>query len=103
MIKIKGGPIAMNQGGFGPDDYVLKPTEGGRWVRVIRRTGRHFVDRQSAIADIEAWAEIARRISDHMCVADSARVYERRRDTIRTVNASEFLQTITDTESKTER
>lgn len=42
MPKFMGGPIFMNSGGQGPDDYLLKPVVGGHWVKVIFRFGRNF-------------------------------------------------------------
>jgi len=41
-MKFEGGPIQLNSGGFGPDDYLLKPIKGGRWTKVIFRWGRNF-------------------------------------------------------------
>jgi len=100
MLNLKGGPIFLNSGGLGPDDYLLKAVDGGRWVRVIRRSGRHFDgDRQHALDDHGAWAQIAQRIRERVCTSDNAKRYNATKTKIQTIDASAFLRTVKAIES----
>lgn len=38
----EGGPIFMNSGGSGPDDYLLRPIDTRQWTKVIFRWGRNY-------------------------------------------------------------
>lgn len=38
----EGGPIFMNSGGSGPDDYLLRPIGKRQWIKVIFRWGRNY-------------------------------------------------------------
>ncbi len=39
---VEGGPIFMNSGGSGPDDYLLRPIGKRQWIKVIFRWGRNY-------------------------------------------------------------
>ena len=101
--KFKGGPIFLNSGGTGPDDYLLKPIRGGRWHRVICRYGRHYQnDQDAAEADRKAFENIMRAGVEHMAVGDNAIRWRKMLDgdvartDVLTVNASEFWETYRD-------
>jgi hypothetical protein len=40
--KFEGGPIFLNSGGQGPDDYLLRRVGTRKWFKVIFRFGRNF-------------------------------------------------------------
>lgn len=91
--KFKGGPTFLNSGGFGPDDLMIKPIEGGRWVLVIFRWGRHFTGNK---ADAES-DRAARKSIGQIQPVHTAANYERwrkarERGTLVTMNATEFWQ-----------
>lgn len=52
--RFKGGPILLNSGGRGPDDYLLKPIKWGRWTLVIFRFGRNFQQRAGGLGSRQA-------------------------------------------------
>lgn len=41
-VRFEGGPVFLNSGGTGPDDYLLRPIGKSKWVLVICRWGRNF-------------------------------------------------------------
>jgi len=91
-IKFKGGPIALNSGGFGPDDYLLKPIKGGRWTLVIFRWGRNWTgDKEAANSDRDAMKKVFPL--QQICIPDNARRFARmkERGNVPTMNATEFL------------
>lgn len=95
--KFKGGPVLLNSGGFGPDDWLLKTVEGGRWTLVIFRWGRHWrgreigedaADRLSE-TDREALLAILHAGVERVCVGDLAQRLEKMRN-VPTLGAAEF-------------
>jgi hypothetical protein len=40
--RFEGGPIFLNSGGQGPDDYLLRKIGTRKWFKVIFRFGRNF-------------------------------------------------------------
>ena len=98
--KFKGGPIYLNSGGQGPDDYLLKPVKGGRWTLVIFRWGRNWTGREVgkdeanrlAQLDHEAMKEILSSC-ERLCVPDMGGRYQRMRkqDKVTPMPATEFL------------
>ena len=94
-FKFKGGPIFLNSGGIGPDDYLFKPIRGGRSTLVVFRWGRNFTgDVAEAEADREA-AKTIHKFNQQICVPDMARRYQLMRakhgDDIPTMSGIEFL------------
>jgi hypothetical protein len=93
LYRFKGGKIFLNSGGQGPDDYMLKPTKGGRWTRVIFRWGRHWTgDKVAMESDRTAMEKILP--VPHMCVQDCRAWYEwhKSRGSLVTMNATEFWE-----------
>lgn len=89
MKRFKGGPIFLNSGGTGPDDYLVKPIHGGRWTRVIVRSGRNFTgDREAAASDRAAWATILPL--EHVCTSDNWRRWNASAGRIPTMNATDY-------------
>lgn len=99
-LKFKGGPVALNSGGQGPDDFMLKPVQGGRWTLVIFRWGRNWQGRkvglETARCEAEADKEAMKKIFpvQQVCVPDNARRYRRMRDRgiVPTLSATEFWE-----------
>ena len=87
----KGGPIFLNSGGSGPDDYLIKPVKGGRWHRVIARYGRHFTGSKEAVAQDQAAMKKVLRVTKQICTGDNARRWQRGKDYIPTLCWSGFL------------
>ena len=86
----KGGPIFLNSGGMGPDDYLIKPAKGGRWVRVIFRWGRNYDGvPEHAEADKLAAKSIFPLV--HVATGDNAKRWAGGKGTIQTMNAEEFV------------
>lgn len=85
-FKFKGGPVALNSGGTGPDDYLLKPIQGGRWTLVVFRWGRNWRGREVGLAtarrEAETDKEAMKKIfpARHVCVSDNARRLRKMRD-----------------------
>lgn len=51
-FQFEGGPIFLNSGGTGPDDYLVRKIGTKKWVLVIMRFGRNFTgDREAAQLD----------------------------------------------------
>lgn len=92
--KFKGGPVGLNSGGRGPDDYLLKPIKGGRWTLVVFRWGRNFTgDKAEAATDLEA-AKTIHRLNQQVCVPEMARRYQlmQTKGSIPTMSGVEFLE-----------
>lgn len=102
--RFKGGPIWLNSGGQGPDDYLLKPVEGGRWTYVIFRWGRNFrwspegniEDTETAQANVKADKAALDKIMPikQICVPDNATRYRKmkERGSVPTMSAAEFWE-----------
>jgi len=102
--RFKGGPVWLNSGGSGPDDYLLKPIEGGRWTYVIFRFGRNFRWSQDGrienLKEAQANGAADKEVMDHIfpikqiCVPDNAARYRRmkERGSVPTMNATEFWE-----------
>ena len=98
MAKFKGGPIYQNSGGFGPDDYLLKPIKGGRWTRVNFLYGRNSTgDRDIAIAERFALNDIFPIMQ--YCVSDNAQRWERGKDRIPVMSGTEFWEKYKDAQN----
>lgn len=100
----KGGPPWLNSGGRGPDDYVLKPIEGGQWHVVIFRWGRNWTGSKEAVdSDKEAMDKIFPVVQIH--TAANATVYGRLKKSGRlekmTISATDFWEKYGD-EGKTD-
>lgn len=80
--RFKGGPIYLNSGGRGPDDYLLKPIKGGRWTLVIFRFGRNFQEGERGSRNAEEDQEAMKRIFpvQQVCVPDCWERYMRMRE-----------------------
>lgn len=92
-LKFKGGPIGLNSGGRGPDDYLIKPIKGGRWTLVVFKYGRNFTgDKAQAEAELEA-AKVIHKLNQQICVLDMARRHQlmKARGDVPTMSGTEFL------------
>ena len=99
MRGLKFGPIALNCGGFGPDDYAMRLDKpGARWVKVIFRWGRNAahlpdgtVDRNAVNLDRSAmrWLFADAR---QVCVGDAAKAVSRRG--IKVMNAGDYAKSL---------
>lgn len=89
-LRFKGGPIFLNSGGSGPDDYLMKPIKGGRWCRVIARWGRHFTNKGDSVKDGDAMQKVL-HATRQICVGDNARQWDRGKGHIPTLCWSDFL------------
>jgi hypothetical protein len=84
-MKYEGGPVALNSGGFGPDDYLLKRVgERGGWVLVQFRWGRHFQGKELGLEAARRVAELDEKamrvifpLARQVCVGDCARRLEK--------------------------
>lgn len=104
LVQFKGGPVQLNSGGQGPDDYLLKPLQGGLWTLVIFRFGRNFrwspegqvEDLKVAQANGEADREALNLILpvQRVCVPDNARRFQRmkERGSYPVMSATEFVE-----------
>lgn len=85
-ILFKGGPVALNSGGQGPDDFLLKPLHGGRWTLVIFHWGRNWRGREigmdAARQEGEADQAAMKKVFpvQQVCVPDNARRLRKMRD-----------------------
>ena len=90
--RFKGGPIALNSGGMGPDNYLIKPVKGGWWTLVIFRWGRNWTgDNEIAERDREAMKEMFPL--EQVCVPDNAKQYwgMKQKGNVPSMGASDFL------------
>jgi len=92
--EFKGGPVGLNSGGRGPDDYLLKPIKGGRWTLVIFQYGRNSTgDKANSYAELEA-AKVIHKLNQQICVPDMARRYQlmRAKGNVPTMSGVGFLE-----------
>lgn len=93
-LKFKGGPVWLNSGGQGPDDYLLKPIKGGRWTCVIFRWGRNWTGSKEAADNDKAAMEKIMPVLQWECVPDNWERWQemKRKGPVPTMNATEFLE-----------
>lgn len=90
----KGGPVALNSGGYGPDDYLIRSVHprNSRWTLVIFRWGRNWTGcKEAAESDRTAMKEILSR-TEQTCVSDNARQFAKmkERGNVPTMDGSAF-------------
>jgi len=98
----RGGPVFLNSGGQGPDDWLIKPIEGGRWTLVVFRWGRNWAGRQVGLGKAAEFAKSDKVAMiamyavgiDRVCVGDLARRFQqmKKRGVVPKMCATEFWQ-----------
>lgn len=90
----EGGPMALNSGGMGPDDYMLRKQDTRRWYFVVFEFGRNFTgDREVAIKEFAALKWLLKN-HKHRCVPDNAKRYsiQKAKGTLITMSGREFAR-----------
>ena len=100
VFRFKGGPVALNSGGMGPDDCLLKSIQGGKWTLVVFRWGRNWRGREIGIEAAQHEARVDKEAAEkifpvqQICVPDNARRLwkMRNRGNVPTMSATEFWE-----------